>query len=88
MVNYCELQENKVSESQNSNSGAEEQMNYIGIAWISEDGTIRMKVRMPIGAGSGQSSLTYTVDDPNYQKVLAHIGPIKPGEVVSVKPFE
>lgn len=60
---------------------------YIGTAWITEDGTIEMKLRA-VGPGVyGVGKLSYPKSHPNYAEILQHLGPMKPGEEVLVKPF-
>jgi hypothetical protein len=82
------LRDNKMTGKDEGNSQPEQRQEYIGTAWITEDGTIRMRLRMSMPGAVGQTSLTYAVDDPRYNEILAHVGPIRPGEVVSVRPFE
>lgn len=59
----------------------------IGVAWIDEDGTISMQLHASQGGIHGHGLLRYGVADPHYAEILAHIGPIKPGEKVTVLPF-
>jgi hypothetical protein len=68
-------------------AGGEDSQKYIGVAWIDQDGTIRMRLRAPRPA-AGHSLMVYEIDNPHYNEILAHLGPIRPGETVSVRPFE
>ena len=53
----------------------------IGTAMMGNDGTITLNLRAPNGA---KGVLAYRKDDPNYARILSHIGGLKPGEK---KPF-
>jgi hypothetical protein len=60
----------------------------IGVATMKDDRTIilRLRARSPYGmAGEGQ--LVYPPTHPDYQKIFSHIGPIRPGQTVPVKPW-
>ncbi len=60
---------------------------FIGTARMLENGTISMKLRA-IGEGViGVGTLTYEREHPNYAEILQHLGPMKPGEEVMVRPF-
>ncbi len=61
---------------------------YIGDCVMEDDGTLVMRLRATGPRGMiGTGKLTYGTDHPNYAEVLAHIGPIKPGETKPVRPF-
>jgi hypothetical protein len=60
---------------------------YIGLAWIGEDEAIRMRLHTASPA-SDRGLKVYAVDDPHYHEILAHLGPMRPGELVSVRRFD
>lgn len=54
---------------------------------MEEDGTINMQLKA-VGDGIvGFGKLTYAKDHPNYAEILEHLGPMKPGAEVLVRPF-
>ncbi len=60
---------------------------FIGTARMEEDGTINMQLKA-VGDGIvGFGKLTYAKDHPNYAEILEHLGPMKPGAEVLVRPF-
>jgi hypothetical protein len=56
----------------------------IGTAVMSPDGTITMSLRSPDGA---EGVLSYPRSDPNYARMLSHLGGMRPGEHKNVPPF-
>lgn len=56
----------------------------IGTAVMSPDGTITMNLRSPNGA---EGVFSYPRSDPNYARMLSHLGGMRPGEHKSVPPF-
>lgn len=56
----------------------------IGTALMGEDGTITLNLRSPSGE---MSVLAYKKGDPNYARIVSHIGGIQPGERKPVPPF-
>jgi hypothetical protein len=60
----------------------------IGVATMKDDGTIvlRLRAKTPQG-GLGEGTLVYPPTHPQYQNILSHIGPIRKGETVPVKPW-
>ncbi len=56
----------------------------IGTAVMAADGTITLTLQLPDGTGS---ALAYHKGDPNYARMLAHIGGLQPGEHKSVPAF-
>ncbi len=60
----------------------------IGTATMEADGTIVLQLiaRGP-GAMRGEGVLRYAVSDPKYKDILEHVGPLKPGEIRSVRPW-
>jgi hypothetical protein len=60
----------------------------IGVAIMTDDGTIILRLRaVAPGGARGEAKLTYRTDHPNYAEIKAHLGPIEPGQTVSVKPW-
>jgi hypothetical protein len=60
----------------------------IGVATMEDDGTIVLRLRATTPQGSvGEASLVYPPSHPEYQKILAHIGPIRKGQTVPVRPW-
>jgi hypothetical protein len=55
----------------------------IGTALMSADGTITLNFTGPIMRGA----LAYRRGDPQYQRILSHIGGIQPGQKKPVPPF-
>ena len=54
-----------------------------------EDGTLQLTLRAEGPGGLiGDSFFSYKPDHPEYQDVLKHLGPIKPGQSVPVPPWE
>jgi hypothetical protein len=61
---------------------------YIGEAWMLDDGTIEVNFEIPVAGLVARSHLTYPPDDPLYERTLRHIGgSIKPGKKVGFPPF-
>jgi hypothetical protein len=56
----------------------------IGMAVMAQDGTITLWLHSPDGA---EGVLAYHKSDPQYARILSHIGGIRPGEHKSVPPF-
>ena len=56
----------------------------IGMAVMSADGTITLTLRSPDGR---QGALAYPKNDPNYARILSHIGGMHPGEHKQVPAF-
>jgi hypothetical protein len=60
----------------------------IGVAHMRDDGTIEMHLRAEAADGSvGEAMFIYAPDDLRYDSILAHVGPMSPGDQVAVKPF-
>jgi len=68
-----------------------ESSEYIGTAWLEDDGTISLRLRAQTNNGElnvvGLGQLSYPKHHPQYQSILDHIGPIQPGEQVPVRPW-
>lgn len=65
---------------------ATQQVEPIGVATMSDDGTIVMLLRTS-GPTIGEARLVYRRDDPHYQEVLRHLGGMRPGQTKLVAPF-
>lgn len=60
----------------------------IGIAWLEGDGTLVMQLRAEEpGKAQGDALLRYKPEDPEYHRILDHIGNLKPGQTNSVPPW-
>jgi hypothetical protein len=67
---------------------AQGSQDYVGTATMLPDGTIHLRLRAPLpGGGSGEGEMDYKPSDPDYPKVLAHLGGLKPGETKPVAPW-
>lgn len=78
------LQEIVVSPDQKN-----EKEKSIGVAWIENDGTIKLNLRATADGGIvGTGLLTYSPAHAQYRDILAHIGPIQPGQRLAVKPWD
>lgn len=54
---------------------------------MDDDGTIKMKLRA-VGPGvMGVGTLSYAKDHPQYAEILQHLGQMKPGDEVMVRPW-
>jgi hypothetical protein len=62
---------------------------YIGTAEMSSDGTITLRFRAEDSKRgiSGHSVLAYPRSHSQYEAILRHVGPLKPGETKSVRPW-
>lgn len=79
LPNYAEAQAIKQKEKQEQ---------PIGVATMKDDGTIvlRLRAKSPHG-GVGEGTLVYPPTHPDYQNILSHIGSIRKGQTVPVKPW-
>jgi hypothetical protein len=60
----------------------------IGVATMTEDGTIVLDLRAEETDGTiGDARLTYPKTHADYQKILDHLGGLRPGEKKSVPPW-
>lgn len=60
----------------------------IGVANMSEDGTIHLLLRAEAPGGIvGDAMMTYPKSHPQYAEILKHLGGLKPGEEKSVSPW-
>ncbi len=69
-------------------SGAFDPDTPIGVATMEQDGTIVLDLRRTAdGIDISMPPRRYTPSDPRYRETLRHIGPLKPGETVLLKPW-
>lgn len=71
-------------ESQNRQT---EHTNSIGVCWMEADGTIKLDLRASGPGLHGRGLLSYPPNDDQYNEILSHIGPLKPGERKPVAPW-
>ena len=67
---------------------SEDNVECIGVANMSEDGTITLLLRAESPKALGDAMLTYKQSDPKYASILKHIGGLKAGEEKAVPPFD
>ena len=60
---------------------------YVGTGFLQDNGTIILNLKREVAGIVLHDELRYDPSNPNYQAVLEHISPIKPGERVSVTPW-
>jgi hypothetical protein len=60
----------------------------IGVASMSDDGTIKLQLRAQSDAGIGEALLVYPRSHPKYSEILKHLGGIEPGQQKPVPPWE
>lgn len=61
--------------------------NYIGSAEMDGAGTITLHLSVSERGMVGDAVKSYRKNDPDYQYILDHVGPLKPGDSVPVRPF-
>jgi len=66
---------------------ASAQEKNVGMAEMASDGTITLHLRTEGKPDLGDGLLVYREDDPNYKKILNHLGGMRPGEIKYVKPW-
>ena len=60
----------------------------IGMASMRQDKTIVLTLRAEgPGGATGDAQFEYMPSDPKYDEILRHVGPLKPGEQKSVRPW-
>ena len=59
----------------------------IGVATMSADGVITLRVRSLPPGPIAEGELRYAPNDPQYADIKTHLGGISPGEVKSVRPW-
>jgi hypothetical protein len=64
-----------------------EQVASIGVATMTADGTITMRVRSLPPGPIGEATLEYPPSNPRYQDILKHLGGLAPGESKPVPPW-
>jgi hypothetical protein len=68
--------------------GGEDWQTPIGDAHLAPDGTtIIVNLRRTVDSQHVSGSVRYLLGDPYYEKVMKHIGGLKPGETKLVLPF-
>lgn len=61
----------------------------IGSVTMKADGTLILDLRAEGPGGMiGDARFVYAPDHPNYAAVLAHVGPLSPGQSAPVRPWE
>lgn len=60
-------------------------MDSIGQAWMDLDGTLVLDLRAEAGPGDGR--LVVAPSHPDYHRVLAHLGNLRPGACCPVPPW-
>ena len=62
--------------------------NSIGVAKILNDGTLVLQLRAETAGGTtGEALLSYPPSHPEYEAILKHVGPLRPGESTAVPPW-
>jgi hypothetical protein len=64
-----------------------EDIDSVGRATMSADGTIMLALRSLWPDPIAESQLVYPPDDPQYEEIKHHLGGIKPGESKPVPPW-
>jgi hypothetical protein len=72
---------------QNSQPIPCEDIDSVGRAKMSADGTITLQLRSLWPDPVAESELVFAPDDPQYEEIKHHLGGIKPGESKPVPPF-
>ncbi|HEY9756609.1 MAG TPA: hypothetical protein V6C97_15685 [Oculatellaceae cyanobacterium] len=60
---------------------------YIGEAWLDDDGSITLHLFCTSDGAPAQAMLTYKTTDEQYESILEHLGGLNPGEKKPVRPF-
>ena len=69
--------------------GTSQKQDSIGVAWLEPDGTIKLHLRATADGGiTGTGVLSYSPVHAQYKEILEHVGPLKPGERVPVRPWD
>lgn len=77
-----------MTNSSNSSKESTQLPEFIGICWMEDDGTIKMRLRAEGPGGIvGHALFEYGPDHEEYKEIMDHVGPIKPGERKGVKPW-
>ena len=64
-----------------------EQVESIGVATMTEDGTITRRLRSLPPGPIAEGTMSYRPGDPRYEEIKRHLGGIKPGETKPVRPW-
>ena len=64
-----------------------EDIDSVGLAKMSADGTITLQLRSLWPDPIAESELVFAPDDPQYEEIKHHLGGIEPGESKPVPPF-
>ena len=67
---------------------AEDAAASIGVASMESDGTIVLRLRATGNGMIGEGQLRYPPTDPQYNDILKHVGPLRPGEFRPVRPWD
>jgi hypothetical protein len=59
----------------------------IGVAHMTDDGVITLRIRSLPPAPIAEGELRYAPSDPKYDEIKQHLGGIAPGESKSVRPW-
>jgi hypothetical protein len=82
-VEDCEMSEQQPAAAADPKSDAP-----IGVATMDDDGKIILQLRAEGPNGMrGDGRLVYAPGDKDYQSILDHLGPLKKGETILVKPW-
>jgi hypothetical protein len=60
---------------------------YIGTAYMDEEGTIELRLKVESEGMIGEGVLTYPKYHPDYMSILSHLNGLKPGEHKPVRPW-
>lgn len=63
-------------------------LDAIGEAWLDDSGTIHMRLSRTSDGQDLNAVFTYLKTDPNYEKILQHLGGLIPGEKKLVPPWK
>ena len=61
---------------------------FIGMASMSDDGTVTLRLTMTSDGKPADAIIIYKVGDPRYDEVLRHLGGLKPGQTKPVPSWE
>ena len=64
-----------------------EQVESIGVATMTQDGTITLRLRSLPPGPVAEGTMSYRPGDPQYEEIMRHLGGIKPGETKPVRPW-
>jgi hypothetical protein len=61
---------------------------FIGMASMSDDGTVTLRLTTTSDGTPADAIITYEVGHPRYEEVLRHLGGLKPGQIKPVPSWE